>query len=126
MWDAATGKELLTLDGPTFAIPASPWSRDGKLLAVVQNGRLLIADLVTGKKTPLPPGDPPKGTAPFSDVWWGPNGRELATQNRQGAIEVWDLTAGKPRLTIQGRVGAPFSWSPDGRWLAQASTADTT
>jgi WD40 repeat protein len=124
VWDAATGKELLALEGATIAKAPGAWSRDGKLLAVVEGRRLLVADPAAGTTAPLSADDAAKETPPLPTfVQWGPDDRELAVTDGQGTLQLWDRTAGRPLLTVKGTAGGSFSLSPDGRWLARTSGA---
>jgi WD40 repeat protein len=58
-----------------------------------------------------------------SIVAWPPGGKWLASDSYEGAVRVWDATAGVPLLTYREHTGAVNSvvWSPDGKRLAAGS-----
>jgi WD40 repeat protein len=117
VWNVVTGQEHL--DRP-LDVGRPIWSHDGKRLAFVSRGEVLVCDPATRKTLTL--GGDPAGPKPptYYTAVWGPDSRELATINGQGTIQVWDIATGRPRLQLQGQGGA-VTWSPDGRWLAQTA-----
>jgi WD40 repeat protein len=73
------------------------------------------------------------GTRRFrrSDLFYSaaffPDGKRLATVNRQNEVAVWDVAAGQPVAQLSGRQGrvCAVAFSPDGGTLA-SSGDDTT
>ena len=75
VWDAETGKELFTLDGPTGQVTSVAWSPDGKRLATGSGGHTAkVWDARTGKEL-FALGD---ANARIWTVAWSPNGERLA------------------------------------------------
>jgi WD40 repeat protein len=126
VWDARTGKHLVTLDPPS-GVGRLVWSPDGRRLAAIgrdHGGRgAKVWDAATGKEIPLP--------APVKGAWswlsWAPEGRHLAV-GTYGTVQVWDAAWAKEALTPLldlyspgPSLDRPAAWSPDGRRLAVAS-----
>jgi WD40 repeat protein len=108
-WDAATGKELFTLEGHDLANHGLSFSPDGKLLAA-GDGRLL--DAASGKvRFTLPPGGVPA---------FAPDGKMLAYGGPDGGVRLWDVATGKELRPLPGPAGPALrvALSPDGRTAA--------
>ncbi|MFC4015174.1 BRCT domain-containing protein [Nonomuraea purpurea] len=112
---------ILSLEADQDCAPPE-WSRDERLLAYQREGKLVIADALTGQTTAELPG------YPGADVLcWGPGGR-LAVVNAAGAtVGIIDGTAGEHRHDLNVRAAAsnprgwdarPWAWSPDGERAA--------
>ncbi|MEV0390220.1 BRCT domain-containing protein [Nonomuraea sp. NPDC050643] len=101
---------------------APEWSLDERLLAHQRDGRLVIADALTGETTSELPGYP--GADLLS---WGPGGRLAVVDPAAGTVGIVDATAGEHRydLTVQAGTSNPrgwdaraWAWSPDGERAA--------
>jgi WD40 repeat protein len=91
IWDAASGKGTLALAVSGYGGIA--FSPDGCRLATTSVKSEAIWDLKTGKK--------------------------LLTPRRSGTI--WNVKTGKKLLTLNGDVGSPISFSPDGQRILALS-----
>jgi WD40 repeat protein/tetratricopeptide (TPR) repeat protein/tRNA A-37 threonylcarbamoyl transferase component Bud32 len=58
---------------------------------------------------------------------FSPNGRQLATASEDGSAKVWDVRAGRERLTLQGHTSwvTDVAYSPDGTLLATCGDDET-
>ncbi|HET7090119.1 MAG TPA: BMP family ABC transporter substrate-binding protein [Anaerolineae bacterium] len=117
VWDAITGRELLTLPGYFAA-----FSPDGTRLAtVVADGAVKMWDAATGHELTLA-GRVEAGIG----VDFSPDGMHLATAPGKVA-KVWDASTGQELLTLSGHtefVGFAV-FSPDGQRLVTASDDKT-
>ena len=135
MWDAETGKELLTLTGHSgdifsdaFDVAFSP---DGARLATAGwDGTAKVWDLessaaaASGRELLTLVGH----TERVNSVTFGPDGARLATAGWDGTAKVWDLASGQEILTLSGHAGVVWdvAFSPDGKRLATAGFDNTT
>jgi WD40 repeat protein len=135
VWDVASGKPLLNLDGydgiRAAALPVTTpdgyvfvpsWdgvravalSRDGSLLAsAASDGLVRLWDLPSGQERISLRG----GTVVARALAFAPDGKRLAAANADGSVHVWSLEADRVRV---GRTSAPhlFGFAPDGKTLA--------
>ncbi|MBN6058409.1 hypothetical protein JYK22_41195, partial [Nonomuraea sp. RK-328] len=108
---------ILRLDDDQDAAPPE-WSLDERLLAHQRDGKLVIADALTGETTAELPG------YPGADVLcWGPGGRLAVVDPADGTVGIIDGTSGEHRhdLGVQAAGSDPrgwdarsWAWSPDG------------
>jgi RNA polymerase sigma factor (sigma-70 family) len=133
IWETATGKRLKGDNKLGMIVPAagmmvlrgeSVLSPDGKLLARphvdTQNGTssVKLTEVATGKELP---------EIAFkygaSALTFAPDGKRLAWATPPGAVQFWDLAAGKvaAELPADGRAGdraSSLAFSPDGKAVA--------
>jgi WD40 repeat protein/serine/threonine protein kinase len=133
VWDAQTGRELLTLKGHTAAVVSMAFSPDGTRLASSsswptgtgirnqpQPGGVKVWNAQTGQELLTL-----KGHRGFVDsVAFSPDGKRLATLSRDNTVKVWDAQTGQETLTLKVRhlsISGSVAFSPDGKRLASSS-----
>jgi WD40 repeat protein/serine/threonine protein kinase/tetratricopeptide (TPR) repeat protein len=128
VWDARTGRELLSITGHVAQILGVAFSPDGQRLATASfDGTWKIWDAATGRG--LVASDPSAGwVGPMLNVVFSPDGRRLvATGFGDGSVNLWDAHTGRRLTPFLGHTDAieHAAFSPDGQRLATASY-DTT
>jgi WD40 repeat protein len=122
VWDARTGKELLSFKGGSIA-----FSPDGKRVATGGLEQVTVWDAETGEKLfaikqPQPPMPfPPRPPFDFFlCVAFSPDGKRLATGGLERGGKVWNAQTGEELLSLEGRTGdlSSLVFSPDGKGLA--------
>ena len=119
VWDAASGKQLALLQGPTALVQGACFSPDGARVAAGSwNGTARVWDAASGKPLALLEGHSPT---------FSPDGTRLATAFADRSARVWDAASGKQLALLQGHTGwvLSVSFSPDGARLATASADGT-
>jgi WD40 repeat protein/transcriptional regulator with XRE-family HTH domain len=112
LWDASSGKELLSLSGRADYLDYSP---DGKMVAVSNDRTITLLDAKTGKHLQILVGH----TDYIKSINFSPDGEHLASAGIDGKVIIWDLASGKALFTLQ-EPGVQFysvAYSPDGKRL---------
>jgi WD40 repeat protein len=118
VWDANSGKELLSLNG-RGSILSIAWSPDGTRLATASfDNTAKVWDAEAGKE--LLTLDFGLG-GPVWSVAWSPDGKQLATGTGNSAAKVWDSKTRKELVTLSAHGVHSVAWSQDGRRLATGS-----
>jgi ribosomal protein L7/L12 len=121
VWDATTGKELLTVNHAK-SVSGVAFSPDGTRLATASDDKTArLWDATTGKELLTV-----NHTDWVRGVAFSPDGTRVATASDDKTARVWDASTGEELLTVNhtGWVrGAVFS--PDGTRLATASNDKT-
>ena len=125
IWDAATGKQLLTFSGHGKGVRSSgiAFSPDGKWVATSGNdGTVQVWEAETGNVVFKLTGH----TGPTFGVAFSPDGKSLASSSVDRTVKVWQLPAAGGQvpepLTLYGNTGAVYriAYSPDGTRLVSA------
>jgi WD40 repeat protein len=120
VWDAATGREVLTITATPFgSVGDAVFSPDGRRLAATDGGPVKVWDAATGQQVlSLKGGDRP--------LAFSPDGKRLACVSGDG-VRVWDVATDQEVRTLKGHTGLVHSvaFSPDGQRLASANDDGT-
>src|SRR5262249_24535740 len=117
VWDAKTGKELLSFKAHDNSIGSVCFSPDGKRIVSSDRGKKAeVWDAQTGQKK-LSLKDT-SGRAVFS-----PDGKRIAAGSTDKTVKVWDAQSGKELLSLQGHTGRILvvTFSPDRNRIASDS-----
>ena len=130
VWDAAGGREPLTVGRHASGVHSVSWSPDGTRLATGSwDSTARVWDAAGGPERLTLKGH----TSLVGSVSWSPDGTRLATGSGYGTAKVWDAASGRELLTLRGHTSpvsslpwspglvSPVSWSPDGKQLATGS-----
>ena len=114
VWDAATGREQLSLLGHTGWVMGLAFRPDGKTLASTSlDGTVKVWSLLPGNERVTVVGP---GTGYGTRVAYHPNGQEFATNGGDGTATLWNAETGEPRLTLSGTRSGSFECSLQPRW----------
>jgi WD40 repeat protein/serine/threonine protein kinase len=128
VWDAATGKQLLSIADGGWEVVFSP---DGNRLASAASDKTVkVWNAQTGQQLLTLKGH----TNHVSGVAFSADGKRIAAGSAQwtetpkpGEVRVWDAQTGEELVTFKGHAGDIFSlaFSPDGKRLASADWGNT-
>lgn len=116
IWEASTGREVMTLKGHEFEVFCSAFSRDGNRVATGSLFRVRVWDRATGKELAQFRGHEQLVYC----VAWLPDGRAIVTGSEDGTVRLWPLTgevAQQPEGDPWDKL-LPPSISDNGRYLA--------
>ena len=119
VWDATSGREILTLKGHTDLITSVAFSADGKRLVSASSDKTVkVWDTTSGQEMHTLKGH----TGPVTGVVLSADGQLVASASADRMVKLWDATTGEEtRMLLMGHVGS-MVLSADGRRLTTAST----
>jgi hypothetical protein len=130
VWDAATGKEILTLKGHKNAVTSVAFSPDGRrIVSGSEDETVRVWDAATGQEMLTLKGHRfSVGSVAFSSDGHRvvSAGRSLSHPQSWEEMKVWDAGSGRELLTLQGHTADVMSvaFSPDGRRIVSGSEDD--
>ena len=120
VWDATTGKEILTINGHEGSVKSVSYSPDGKkIVSGSADKTIKVWDAETGKEALTLKGH-------SDEVWtasYSPDGKKIASGSADKTIKVWDAETGKEALTLKGHDWnvTKVNFSPDGKRIVSGS-----
>ncbi|MCY4147297.1 MAG: protein kinase [Chloroflexi bacterium] len=126
VWDAATGQQVVALQGHANTVDSVRFLSDGKqLLSASWDGTIRLWDLETGRETRLYRIPHEMGSAPprvyMIDLL--PNRQQFVSGSQDGIIRLWDIDSGEILREYRGHTAQVngVHVSGDGRLMASAS-----
>ena len=119
VWDAASGKELLTLSGQDNDVECVAFSPDGSRIATGNDDATLkLWDAFTGKLLETLTGH----TGTVNSIEFCQDGTQIVTTSDDRTVKVWDATGRDPLLTMEpeGLVDS-VHFSSDGARIASTA-----
>jgi len=110
LWDAISGKEVLTFAGHADFLDYSP---DGRMVAASNGDIINVWDAKTGKQLVTLFGH----TDLIKSIDFSADGNRLASASWDGTVRIWDLASGKALFTLQepGLYFFSVAYSPDAK-----------
>ncbi len=130
IWDAQTGKPLLTFVGHTDWVQDVFWSPDGsKIVTTGWDNLAKVWDANTGEELLTFTGHVGEPWGKFNNRdslfggGWSPDGTRISTVGGSATQRIWDARTGEEYLSfrVTSDVGTAGRWSPDGTRLATCS-----
>jgi Tol biopolymer transport system component len=120
VWNALTGKRILTTPPLNGIASVATWSPDGRQIAFDGGDNTVqVWNIVTGKWLLTYTGHTGRVTA----LSWSPDGTEIASASDDGTVQVWNAATGHkdwPSFVHADAVSV-VAWSPDGKRCAVAT-----
>ncbi|MEO8286520.1 MAG: fasciclin domain-containing protein [Chloroflexota bacterium] len=125
IWDAVSGKTLLTITGHTDEVRGAVFSPDGKTVLTASGDKTArIWDATTGKELMRFTGHTDLvGKAVFS-----PDGKTVVTTSIDGTARTWDVQTGKSMVTYSNQGPGNLNriaFSPDGKTVVTSGDDKT-
>lgn len=132
IWDALTGKNMVTYtgdgDGGANGINSAEWSPDGTHIASGEGFLGKIWDPTTGQTLTTYSGHATTVSA-LTTIEWAPDSQRVASSGfgkrlpHDNSIHIWDASTGVRLVTYSGHTTAVsrLGWSPDGRSIASGT-----
>ncbi len=115
VWDAQTGKSLLSFSGHKAEVNSVCFSsKDQRLASGSTDKTVRVWDAPSGKPLLCLVGH----TSAVIGVCFNPEGTQVISRDIEGTQITWDLTTGKPAATQGTYVMPATPRSPDGRLFA--------
>ncbi|MBI4657892.1 MAG: protein kinase [Verrucomicrobia bacterium] len=124
IWDAATGKRLLTLNAHTGSLLCAQFSADEQYVVTAgMDGTAMLWNARTGQRM----GQPLEHTSWVYFASFSPDGQRLVTASFERKARLWEVPSGRelPAVMHHGDGVRSARFSPDGRYILTASLDGT-
>ncbi len=119
IWEATTGKTLITYRGHTNGVYAVAWSPDGSRIASAgYDGTLHIWEITAGNTITTY-----HGSAFLFGLSWSPDGKYVALGNSDNTVLIVNAARGNVLTSYNGHSNwvKDVAWSPNGKHIASGS-----
>jgi WD40 repeat protein len=125
IWDAASGRELLTLAGHGESVRSLAVSPDGKQIASGSNDKTIkLWNMETGQEIRTITGH----DHTVVSVAFSPNSKRLVSCSYDETIKIWDVGTGREirTITLSNSLSHQAIYSPNGRYIAYYVNVNNT